>query len=394
MSITPSSSTKSKGRFALGCFFTFFLILGLAMSAIFLWPIVKIVQAGSWQKVPCTILSSHVESHSSSKGSPTYSVEVTYEYVVDDLKRTGTQYKFMTGSSSGREGKQAIVDQLPPGRQTFCFVNRRDASEAVIERGFTADILFGFIPLIFALIGAGGLSGVFLYKPKFKPAPVAVGAGRPSTPAPTRKGQAALKTSSSRIGRLVFAVIFAGFWNAIVSVFLVTCVSGWSDGHGDGCMTAFLVPFVLVGVGLIVLVLYFFLGLFNPSPSLQLNPPAVALGDSVEVAWETSGNVDRVRSFKITLEGREEATYRRGTTTSTDKSVFHKVEIVNSPRGKDLRRGKASFQIPADTMHTFVSRNNKILWTLKVDGDIPMWPDIGEEFPVEVSPHRDPGGPA
>lgn len=392
MSITPSSSAKPKGRFALGCFFTFFLLFGLAMSAVFLWPIVEILQASNWRKVPCTILTSTVESHSSKKSS-TYSVEVTYEYVIDDQKYTGNRYKFMGGSSSGRDGKQAIVDTLPPGKQTFCYVNRRDATDAVIERGFTADILFGFIPLLFALIGAGGLFGVFVYKGKPKAAAYAAAiAGPTAPPPPPRAGPAKLKTSSSRIGRLIFAVIFAGFWNAIVSVFLFSCISGWGSGNGDGCMTAFLVPFVLVGLGLIVLVLYFFLGLFNPSPALKLTPSAVSLGDSVEVEWETAGSVDRVKSFKITLEGREEATYRRGTSTSTDKSVFLKLVLFESPRGKELRRGKAKFQIPADSMHTFKSRNNKIVWTLKVDGDIPMWPDIGEEFPFEVSPHR--GGPA
>src|SRR6185295_7997285 len=107
MSITPSSSTKGKGRFALGCFFTFFLLFGLAMSVVFLWPVVLIAKAKSWRQVPCTILTSQVESHRGSKGGSTYSVAVTYEYVIDDQKYTGTRYKFMSGSSSGIEGKQA-----------------------------------------------------------------------------------------------------------------------------------------------------------------------------------------------------------------------------------------------------------------------------------------------
>jgi hypothetical protein len=395
MSITPSSRSKGKGRFALGCFFTFFMLFGLAMSAVFLWPLAQIYQANNWRQVPCTILESRVESHSGSKGGSTYSVEVKYEYFIDDVRHVGDRYKFMGGSSSGYDGKKAIVDKLAPGTQTNCYVNRRDPNDSVIERGFTADILFGFIPLIFALIGAGGLFGVFVYKQKFpRPRAITAGAGMPAG-SPPRAGAAKLKTSSSRIGRLILSIVFAAFWNAIVSVFLFSCISGWRSGSGDGCMTAFLMPFVLVGIGLMVLVAYFFLGLFNPSPTLKLNPAVVALGDSVEVEWETTGNVDRVKSFKITLEGREEATYKRGTSTSTDKSVFLKLDIVDSPRGKDLRRGKGKFQIPADSMHTFISKHNKIIWSLSVKGDIPMWPDINEEFPLEVQPHRNPaGGPA
>ncbi len=63
--------------------------------------------------------------------------------------------------------------------------------------------------------------------------------------------------------------------------------------------------------------------------------------------------------------------------------------------GRELRRGKAKLSIPAGTMHSFQSRNNKIVWTLQVKGDIPMWPDIGDEYALEILPQRIlPGGPA
>jgi hypothetical protein len=394
MAITPSSKDQSKGKFFLGCFFTIFLLFGLGMSAIFLWPIVQVYQASNWRPTPCTILNSQVASHSGSKGSSTYSVEVRFRYVVDDKEYVGTRYKFMSGSSSGYDGKKEIVDRLSPGTQATCYVNRRDPADAVIERGLTGDIFFGCIPMVFALIGGGGLVGVSVFKGRKRPAGATPGLPEPKVAAP-RAGATTLRAGSSRVGKLIFALIFSLFWNAIVSVFLFQCVSGWSSGNGAGCMTAFLVPFLLVGVGMIVLTVYFFLGLFNPSPALKLSSPTVALGDDLEIDWETTGNVDRVKSFSITLEGREEATYRRGTSTSTDKAVFARIELVTSGRGKDLRRGKVKLAIPADTMHTFKSRNNKILWVLQVKGDIPMWPDIGDEYPLEVLPQRaTPGGPA
>jgi len=61
---------------------------------------------------------------------------------------------------------------------------------------------------------------------------------------------------------------------------------------------------------------------------------------------------------------------------------------VKSSRGRELRRGKVKLSIPADTMHTFKSRNNKILRVLQVKGDIPMWPDIGDEYPLDILPQR------
>jgi len=392
MAITQTNKGKAKGRRFLGCFFTVFMLFGLGMSAVFLHPLVQIAQARSWRELPCTILTSKVESHSSSKGSPTYSVEVTYEYVLEDQRHVGTRYKFMGGSSSGYDGKKEIVDRLSPGTKALCYVNKHDPDDSVIERGFTGDILFGFIPLIFAMIGAGGLYGVFVYKGKAPQPGAAPGLPAAALSGMAPKGATALKTSTSPVMRFGCSLVFALLWNGIVSIFVVENISKWRSGHLDGCGTLFMIPFVLVGLGVGILVIYYFLSLFNPRPMLKLSSATIALGDSVELAWETEGNVDRVRSFTITLEGREEATYKRGTSTSTDKSTFAVIPLAQSNRGKELRRGKATFMVPADSMHSFKSSHNKFVWLIQVKGDIPRWPDIGEEYPVEVLPLRNPPG--
>ena len=116
MSVTGSTSEaekqKRKGRRMLGCFFTVFLLMGLAFTVVFLWPIVEILQARNWRETSCTILSSEVQTHRGSKGSPTYSVAVSYEYFVEDDRYVSTRYKFMGGSSSGYDGKAEIVQRL------------------------------------------------------------------------------------------------------------------------------------------------------------------------------------------------------------------------------------------------------------------------------------------
>jgi len=331
-------------------------------------------------EVPCTIQTSKVVEHSDSDGS-TYSVEVSYRYKVNGQPFVSSRYKFMTGSSSGHSGKQAVVDALPPGKQTVCYVDPNNPAEAVIERGFTSDLLFGLIPLVFVMIGAGGLIGMVVYKgKKIRPS------GSPG-PSPPRPGPVTLKPTTSPGTRLGCAIGFSLFWNGIVSIFLFQVIDGWRHGHGEGCMTIFLVPFVLVGIGGIGAIFYYFLALFNPRPTLKLSSGVAALGETIELEWETEGNVNRVTSFAITLEGREEATYRRGTTTTTDKSVFTTIELAKS-KGRDFRRGKVKVAIPADTMHSFAAKNNKIVWCLKVKGDIPKWPDVNEEFAFEVRPQR------
>jgi hypothetical protein len=88
----------------------------------------------------------------------------------------------------------------------------------------------------------------------------------------------------------------------------------------------------------------------------------------------------------VTLEGREEATYRRGTDTTTARSVFARVKVGSGDRYGNLQRGSAPIEVPADAMHSFTAPNNKIVWLLKVHGEIALWPDVSEELPLEVLP--------
>jgi hypothetical protein len=37
-------------------------------------------------------------------------------------------------------------------------------------------------------------------------------------------------------------------------------------------------------------------------------------------------------------------------------------------------------------MHTFKSPNNEVKWTVKLEGDIPMWPNLSEVFDIKVYP--------
>jgi hypothetical protein len=74
------------------------------------------------------------------------------------------------------------------------------------------------------------------------------------------------------LGAFFGLTLVALFWNGIVSVFLWQVVASWRQGQPNGCLTAFLIPFVLVGLGLIYAVGRQFLVLFNPRPHITLTP--------------------------------------------------------------------------------------------------------------------------
>jgi hypothetical protein len=135
----------------------FFFLLGSGFLYLsFLGPLVKIVGARDWPAVPCVVISSIVDASHDSHGS-TYSVNILYRYELQARQYESNTYDFVGGSSSGYDGKRAVVDQHPPGSQAVCYVNPGNPTEAVLNRGLSAMMLWGLLALVFVLIGGGGL---------------------------------------------------------------------------------------------------------------------------------------------------------------------------------------------------------------------------------------------
>jgi hypothetical protein len=354
-----------------------FLVAGAAVVYVLcVRPILKTVAARRWPEVPCVILSSEVGRHSGSKGGTTYSIDIRYRYEREGSPFEGKDYDFLGGSSSGYDGKADVVAKYPPGSTRVCYVNPRDASEAVLDREFRFTYLLGLFGLIFMGVGGGGIY-LFFRPPRLRAkgaAPKGMTQVYSRVPA-VGSGSVTLKPVSSPGCRLAIALAVCLFWNGIVSIFLFSGM--------DGCAALFMIPFVLVGLGLVGWVGYQVLALFNPVPILTVSAAAAPLGGTFELEWRFEGNVARLRTLRITLEGREEATYRRGTRTTTDKSVFATILVHGDAV---LAAGRATVQVPRGTMHSFSASNNKIVWTLHVRGEIRRWPDVGEEFPFTVLP--------
>ena len=159
----PLESAKPKkpraGVFVGAMFVLFgaFFVFGTGIAVpFFIRPALQVVMALSWEPVECAIVSSQVRTHPG-EDSATYSVDVLYSYEIDGREYRANRYQFVGGSSSGYDRRARIVEGLAPGTTTTCYVDPNDPHEAVIERGFTVDHLFGLMPLLFAVIGLGGL---------------------------------------------------------------------------------------------------------------------------------------------------------------------------------------------------------------------------------------------
>jgi len=394
----PSISREAlKGKMAAvpGCFFLVFFLAGVGFAVpFFVLPAVRVLASGDWHETPCVVLSSNVRTHSGSDGA-TYSIDILYSYEIDGREYRANRYGFMGGSSSGYAGKAQIVKQHPPGAKTVCFVDPEDPTRAVLHRGFTLDFLFGLIPLVFVAVGAGGM--VYWYRFRQRATRDGLDANWMPKRAPTvtedayssagwNTGPVTLKPTAPPCIKLLVTVFAAAFWNGIVSIFLVDVIKSWQRGRPNWFMTVFMVPFVVVGTGLISAVCYCFLALFNPRPILTVNSTSILLGSSIRLRWRLRGGLGNVRALTISLEGREEATYTRGTTTTTDQKTFCTIPVTHSNDLLGMHDGEAEVTVPPDTIHSFEADNNKIVWAFKVHADIPRWPDVEQEFPITVLP--------
>lgn len=401
--LRPLSSQSGRKESPWGCLALFFLIFLVAGAAASWWvlvrPVSALLAAQSWAEASCTVLESRVEENSDSDGT-TYRVFVRYAYEVAGREYDSTRYDFLDFWSSGYDGKARVVARHPPGARVPCWVDPQDPREAVLDRSLGWRYSLGLFPLVFVAVGLGGLVWAVRQRSvESRTSPLSAaspggrgheGGGRSpfgvELPADLSSGREL--TTTHPFLKLLGFLFVALFWNGVTSVFLWKVVEGWRFGSPDGCLTLFIVPFVLVGLLLVFAVGRQFLVLFNPRPRLTLTPGVLALGETAYLQWRISGRSGRVTRVRVELRGEERATYRQGTDTRTDQEVFATVPIADVDHPFAIGEGSASFSVPAGTVPSFEAPNNKIVWTFKAHLEIPGWPDTEETYDVIVRPGR------
>ncbi len=407
ISARATPSMRGKGRSIGVVVLGIFLLVGLGLLfPLLILPVTKAISAQNWPELECQIIWSRVQSHAGDNGT-TYSVDIFYEYEFQGETYRSNRYSYLGGSSSGRSGKTRVVRQYPEGSTKTCYVDPSEPLYAVLNRDFGYWVLLGLIPIILVLIGLLGLiallrSGKGNRKhnrgvkwssgsapsdhdhttgSQFRPQmPGFSSSSRdPSHPKEFRPG-------GKRLGGFFVILAVAAFWNGIVSVFLFQVIEGFQKGKPSWFETIFLTPFLLIGVVLIGALIYTFLAIFNPKPKLRLRPGHLRLGAEAELEWRISAGAARITELEILIEGSESATYRRGTNTRTETKVFYRRIVGRGSRLDELYSGRASFSLPSDLPVSIDTGNNKIEWTLKVEGAIRFWPDVNDRYPIDVRP--------
>jgi hypothetical protein len=368
-------------------------------------PLLHLQSAQHWQPARCEVTFSQVAS-----SGDTSRIDIRYHYTWGDRTYAGSQYDFTVGSDNfSSQGKADIVSRYPPGRMVECFVNPDAPAESVINREMKWRYLFGVafgapfalvpIALLWTAVhmrrkarrqqqaAAPSLSTSSSPQPSSSFMPAGGFGSAPAQATATSSGDigpVVLSPVASPLGKLIAITIICLFWDGIVGVF--TYFEFTKPAAGGWFLNLFLIPFQFIGLALVWGFISQVLGLMNPRPTLTLSSRSVAVGGSLTMQWKFRGAVSRLSALRITLQGYEEARYRRGTHSHTDKHTFYDMPVVETSDNGRIEMGMATVTIPANTMHSFTATNNKIIWLLKVKGDILRWPDVDQEFEITVRP--------
>jgi hypothetical protein len=377
---TTNPPIPSKPKNASNIIFPLFFIAGVVLLCLFVSNYQRYRSAQSWIAIPCTIVHSSVQSHSSND-STTYSVEVLFRYTFNKKQYESSRYSLTHESSSGYDAKQQIVDQLNKHHKQTCYVNPLDPADAVLDRhSAMLLIILAIMGGVFILIG-GGAMAIGLRSVRNKHHDDADGL----LPL-AQRGPVTLHPESPRQAELIAVWCMALFWNGIVSVFVVTDVDGWTNHRGDIGLTVFLIPFVLIGIGFIIAAIYKIGSLFQPGVHLTLNHSPLCAGELAELRWQITGNVSKIRNLQI-RNATFDVAILPSNSDSTRVQLLKKQspdwseDLLNSDRQTEIQSGRRTLTISDPTAR---KDSSKRTWAIEVIYDLGKSKPMKEVFPMHV----------
>lgn len=143
-----------------------FLVVGLILLAIGARQLYQGEQSKDWPtvqgKIAVAELGKRVDRDSdNSTVSTTYSADISYDYIVDDVAYVNGDLHFGSVSSSDPSYARRLLQRYPVGKVVTVYYNPAQPQQAVLEPGIAGVTwILPAIGLIFAVVGTGFTWGV------------------------------------------------------------------------------------------------------------------------------------------------------------------------------------------------------------------------------------------
>ena len=342
-----------------------FIIAGIVIGYPLFWaPALKNIAARGWDKTPCKIVSIQVKTHRLSNRNPNnpsyyYTPEVTFDYEYQGKTYTGDKYSFYQSKRQDGKKTKAELKKLQKEKNTFCYVNPRAPHEAVLFPGFRVDFLIGLFPLGFVAVGIMGLIMVIRRWNK-----------------PLRFVNTKIKQEFPNISTapLRGVIGFTLTWNVFLGLMIVIAL----DNGTSAIALLLFSPFILIGLGLVVLVVWRSIEHLLQLPILHLDERTLSPGDPLTVAWKVP-NPHAYHHMEIRLEGHEKINL--GTIQNT---VFTIVQLMTSVDEKKIAQGKCRTTIPANARISFAGTDSRTFWQVVIEGQRKDRPPVVRKYKIEI----------
>jgi hypothetical protein len=410
------TGSKAVGSIGEALFFGVFFVIGCVsfavMVSVFVWPEWRANR--QFARTTCILIDKRVIERSATDADPAhYLPEFEIRYQAEGRLWDAKTYDVNRTYSTDHEATEAILDRFEVGKRYECWYDPIDPQRAVLVRGYSGWLyLLMLIPISFIVIGGGGLVYTLLQwnasaerRASFVQRAAQVdlfdaGTGDrafPAVPADANVTNSPGTTLAYRLpaaastGLTLVAVAMACLmWNGLVAIFVVMVISGFAGGEPDWLLTLLLIPFVAIGVGLVVYFVRLALMATRVGPTwIEISDHPLSPGNSCEALLSQAGRL-KMNSLELWLACDEKATYRQGTDTRTEaRRVYEERCFVRKDIEIDhglLFESRCQIQVPDAAMHSFQANHNEVSWKLIVKGSVEGWPDYQRVFQIVVNP--------
>jgi len=377
-----------------------------------------------YSQTNCTILDRRVKAKTVG-GVMRYRPEVDIEYTAagESFVRTAYDHNSLSGPSGDspasyrydEEAARSIILDFTVGREYLCWYDPNDPSRVVLVRGFTFMPLLTLAVVVSLIVVATVGLGLRLFawgKSTERQAALRrqmeshLRRGDATADArldyPTVPDVAAINDSpgttlayrlpvGSQASRATLALlIFTVCFNGLVSIFVLMSVSGFLEGQPDWMTSLMTLPFLAMGVWLIVRLVrraQMYSGIGPTAVEVSHHP--LLPGDTFEIHLAHTGVVP-IRNFTLSLVCEEHVLFRQGTNSLTDHTVVYEDRLLQVRELTGQLREPATLSceatIPESAMHSFEVPHGAIRWKLVVAGKPTGRAPLKREFALVVFP--------
>lgn len=321
------------------------------------------------------------------------------------------------GTAANRSAAAKPLADIPLGSEFTCWYDPQSPGVVVLERGYNWWMwaLTLLLPGALIVFGWAGVGRTLASWGKSEERQAALGN---RTPSQGRKpgGEACpgvpsgddlvnspgtilafrLPIESGESWNLLGFGLFALLWNAVLIVLAVNAGFDLLGGRTDWLLLAILVPFLAVGIaGIVVFARALILATAVGTTQVEISDHPLLPGHRYEVLLG-QGGAGVFASLEMAVELEEQATFRQGTDTRTERIVVWRTPLgswadVQLAPGTRFE-GRAEFLVPATAMHSFASEHNSVTWRVVIRGRPSRWPSFARSFPVLIYPAVSPRG--